>query len=489
MKQINKLFAGFTAIAIAISCLIGFNVSAEDTSGAVITEFGNTSAISGLEYSTTDAYEGERAIHVTKGAELTTPAKLGLTKGGKYNISLMIKGTLTSSNGMYIRMGWGYSSNAAKIKSDASGAFAVQPETGDGIMKATAAENGWYKVESIIPWTCSEMGIGFFNVQSAGGTVDFYMDNLSITDADTGTEIIKNGGFEENDEPIVTPTPAPAPEPSGGDTSGAVITELGNTSAISGLEYSTLDKYEGMRAIHITKGGEMTTPTKLGLTGGKTYNISFMIKGKLTTSNGMYIRMGWGYTANAAKLKSDASGAFSIQAGTGDGIMKATADRDGWYKVESIIPWTCAEMNIGFFNVTSGGGAIDFYIDNLSIVDAETDTEMIANGEFEPPALEVSDFAAEKTSEGKQKVSVTVKNNSAGDEVSALLILATVKDKIMCQKATDVKTVIPEGSEETLETEIEVGEGETLTAYLWDNLSGKKPLRNAEVIEVIQNNQ
>ena len=146
-------------------------------------------------------------------------------------------------------------------------------------------------------------------------------------------------------------------------------------------------------------------------------------------------------------------------------------------------------MNIGFFNVTSGGGAIDFYIDNLSIVDAETDTEMIANGEFEPPALEVSDFAAEKTSEGKQKVSVTVKNNSAGDEVSAILILATVKDKIMCQKATDVKTVIPEGSEETLETEIEVGEGETLTAYLWDNLSGKKPLRNAEVIEVIQNNQ
>lgn len=490
MKHTNKFFAIFTAVVMTVTSFAMLSTSAADTSGAVVSELGNTAAISGLEYSTVDAHSGSRSIHISNvtanETNIAKAASLGMEAGKSYNFSFYIKGTLTSSNGMYIRTGWNWDVNQAKIKSDANGVFRVEAGTN---WTVTADTDGWYKVESKTPWSYNSP-IDFFKVMK-GGTVDFYIDDLSITESVSGAELISNGGFEEITQPEATPeptpepTPTPTPEPSGSDTSGAVITEFGNTEAIAGLEYSTIDAYEGTRAIHITKNGEMTTPTKLGLTSGATYNISFMIKGICNTSNGMYMRMGWSYASNAAKIKSDSSGVFTVPESTGEGILKVTSAEDGWYKVESIIPWTCSEMNIGFFNVTSGGGTLNFYIDKLSIVDAETGTEMMTNGGFEPPAVEVGEFETSTTPEGKQKVSVSVKNNSAGGDISAILVLATVKDKVMQAKETDLpeNNTISEGNGETLEAEITVNEGETLTAYLWDSLGGKTPLRDAEVLE------
>ena len=442
-------------------------VSKFDAKGSVISQFGNTSAISGLEYSNVDAYEGNNSIHIKNRGEMTTPTKLRLAKNNTYNISFMIKGKLTTSNGMYIRMGWNWNANQAKLKSDTNGVFSIQSGAGDGIMKATKVSDGWYKVESITPWTCGEMNIGFFNVQSSGGTIDFYIDNLSITDSETGAEMITDGGFET----AVIETEMIANGSFGGhvipDTNGAVVTELGNTSAISGLEYSTADAYDGNRSIHITSGGEMTTPTKLRLTQGSKYNFSFYIKGKLTSDNGMYIRMGWGYAANAAKLKSDASGAFSVQTGAGDGILKVTADKDGWYKVESSTPWTCAEMNIGFFNVTSAGGAVDFYIDKLSITE-EIPNEVIGS-------FAMSGETADKT------VTINVTNNGHADGYGAILILATYKDDVMQNIAmNDDATVVEMGKTETLTQTITVNDGETLTAFLWDGLNGMNPLTECD---------
>ena len=442
-------------------------VSKFDTKGSVISQLGNTSAISGLEYSNVDAYEGNNSIHIKNRGEMTTPTKLRLAKNNTYNISFMIKGKLTTSNGMYIRMGWNWNANQAKLKSDTNGVFSIQSGAGDGIMKATEVSDGWYKVESITPWTCGEMNIGFFNVQSGGGTIDFYIDNLSITDSETGAEMITDGGFET----AVIETEMIANGSFGGhvipDTNGAVVTELGNTSAISGLEYSTADAYDGNRSIHITSGGEMTTPTKLRLTQGSKYNFSFYIKGKLTSDNGMYIRMGWNYGANQAKLKSDTNGAFSVQTGAGDGILKVTADKDGWYKVESTTPWTCAEMNIGFFNVTSAGGAADFFIDKLSVTE-EIPDEVIGS-------FAMSGETADKT------VTINVTNNGHADGYGAILILATYKDDVMQNIAmNDAATVVEMGKTETLTQTITVNDGETLTAFLWDGLNGMNPLAECD---------
>jgi len=294
-----------------------------DTTNAIVTELGNTAHIDGLEYATGIGYKDNTSIHVTKSAQLTTVSKLGLTSGSTYNFSFYIKGNLPAGNGMYLRMGGWSAQQVAQIKKQ-YGEFVVSSTNNN--LKATEVENGWWKIETTTPWTCgssTDASAALLFPQSNGGNPNFYIDDFSITSA------------------------------AASDTSGATITHFGNTAAISGIEYSNVDAYNSNNSIHITKGGEMTTPTKLELTKGKSYNISFMIKGTLTTSNGMYLRMGWSYTANAAKIKGDANGVFSVASGAGDGILKVTEDSDGWYKVESTTPWTCSDMGIGFFNVQS----------------------------------------------------------------------------------------------------------------------------------------
>ncbi len=266
------------------------------------------------------------------------------------------------------------------------------------------------------------------------------------------TEMIANGSFGGHVIP---------------DTNGAVVTELGNTSAISGLEYSTADAYDGKRALHITKGGVMAMPTEIGLTQGSKYNFSFYIKGKLTSDNGMYIRMGgYGYGSNAANIKNNANGGFYVI--NGGGILRITDAENGWYKVESTTPWTCGtDMSIGFFNVTSAGGAADFYIDKLSITE-ELPDEVIGS-------FAMSGETADKT------VTINVTNNGHADGYGAILILATYKDDVMQNIAmNDAATVVEMGKTETLTQTITVNDGETLTAFLWDGLNGMNPLTECD---------
>ena len=446
------------------------SASTSDTSGAIISQFGNNSAISGVEYTNVDAYEGEKSIHITKGNDyVTTPTRLGLIKGSTYNFSFMIKGMLTSSNGMYIRMAWDgtYKVNAAKIKSDENGAFKI--EAGSSILKIEAAENGWYKVESTTPWTCSEMGIGFFNVQSSGGTVNFYIDNLSITDSQTNTEMITDGGFET----AVIGTEIIENSSFGGhiitDTKGAAVTELGNTAAISGLEYSTKEAYDGKRALHISGisgNTDLAAPGSMGMEKGKSYNFSFYIKGKLASTNGMYIRLGWGANVGAAKLRSDNNGKIYVVENYGDAILNVTAAENDWYKIESKTPWKYTD-DVKFMTATTGGGTVDFYIDKLSVTEELPDEEI--------GAFAMSGDTADKT------VTISVTNNGHADGYSAILILATYKDDVMQSIAmNDAETVVEMGKTETLTQTITVKDGETLTAYLWDGLSGMTPLKECD---------
>ncbi len=441
------------------------SAGASDTSGATITQFGNTAAIAGLEYSNVDAYNSTNSIHITNGGEMTTPTKLGLKKGNTYNISFMVKGTLTTSNGMYLRMGWGYTSNAAKIKSDKNGVFSVVSGAGDEILKATADSNGWYKVESTKPWTCSEMNIGFFNVQTGGGTVNFYIDNLSITESSTGTEMVTDGGFETAS---ISGTEIIKNGSFSGEktnTSGAVITQLGNTAAVAGLEYSTANAYSGNHSINAKVSSEtvLATTANLGIATGKKYNISFYVKGKLASTNGMYVRFGWNWDTNQAKLKSTEDGVFSIASGTN---LKVTEDKDGWYKVESITPWSITG-NMNFLTVATGGGTVDFYIDNLSITESIPDTVIGTFG--------MTGDTAEKT------VTINVTNNGIADGYSAILILATHKDGVMQNVAIDDNATIVElGKTETLTQTITVNDGETLKAFLWNSLIGMTPLTSSQ---------
>ena len=436
-----------------------------DTTNAIVTEFGNKAHIDGLEYATGVGYKDNTSIHVTKSAQIATVSNLGLASGSAYNFSFMIKGNLPAGNGMYLRMGgWGYETNAAHI-TETDGKFSVTQGKGEKILTATAAENGWYKVETTTPWTCGS-GTGdevalIFPQNSA----NFYIDNLSITESSTGTEMVTDGGFETAN---ISGTEIIKNGSFAGEktnTSGAVISQLGNSSAVSGLEYSTANAYSGNRSINAKVSSEtvLATTANLEIATGKKYNISFYVKGKLASTNGMYIRFGWNWDNNQAKLKSTEDGEFSVAAGTN---LKVTADKDGWYKVESITPWSITgDMN--FLTVATGGGTIDFYIDNLSITESIPDTVIGTFG--------MTGDTAEKT------VTINVTNNGIADGYSTILILATHKDDVMQNIAMDDNATIVElGKTETLTQTITVNDGETLKAFLWNSLIGMTPLTSPQ---------
>ena len=79
---------------------------------------------------------------------------------------------------------------------------------------------------------------------------------VSTNAAVDGPEMITGGSFEIN-------------------TTGAVVKELGNTAAVSGLEYSSNESFDGVGSIHITAAGSKATTHKLGLVAGEKYNFSF----------------------------------------------------------------------------------------------------------------------------------------------------------------------------------------------------------------------
>ena len=444
--------------------------SAADTVGAVITQLGNKTPISGLEYSNVDAYASNNSIHISNLSGWTNLANtktLKMEKDKSYNFSFYIKGKLASSNGMYIRTGWvAYTSDQAKIKSNEDGVFSLASSESAGILQVTAKEDGWYKVETKTAWPYSSEGIDFMKVSTGGGTVDFYIDNLSITESTTGTELITDGGFETaviaGNELITNGSFAGVRT----ETNGAIITELGNTAAVAGVEYSTADSYDGGRAIHISNlaaDTKVAFSKNLGMEVGKNYNFSFYIKGKLTTSNGMYVRTGWNdYTTRMAKIKGNADEVFSLASDESKEILQITAAENGWYKVETKKPWPNVS-ELEFITVTKDGGDEDFYIDNLSITESLPDTEI--------GTYTMTGETAEKT------VTINVTNNGIADGYSAMLILATHKGDVMQTVAMDDNaTVVEMGKTEPLTQTITVNDGETLTAFLWDSLNGMTPI-------------
>ena len=196
----------------------------------------------------------------------------------------MIKGDL-HNNGMYLRMGvWSYKVNAAKI----------------------IEQNGVFKESG----TGDEANLIF--PQNDG---NFYIDNFSITDAN-GNEYVLNGGFEP-------------------DTKNAVVTELGNTAHIDGVEYATGVGYKDNSSVHVTKSAYVATTTGLKLANGSAYNFSFYIKGSLPATNGMYLRMGGWQGQQIAQIK-QSNGEFVVSSTNNN--LKVTKTENGWYKVETTIP-------------------------------------------------------------------------------------------------------------------------------------------------------
>ena len=426
-----------------------------DEISAPVVQFGETSPIDGVTYSTSEAYNGVRSLHFNgdfgSGTNLFSTSKIErLEVGKKYNISFYYKGDID----IYMRLGWDYTKNEAWFDNTNS----VSDQHGGTISKITAAENDWYKFETTVPWEY-ETEIGLITPRFAR---DFYIDDFSITD-EAGNEIIENGGFEETGEEPIVPDEISAP-----------VVQFGETSPIDGVTYSTSEAHSGARSLHFK--GDFGSGTNLFSTGnidrlevGKKYNISFYYKGSVDT----YIRLGWDYTKNEAWF--DNTNSVSDQ--HGGTISKITAAENGWYKFESTVPWEYA-TEIGL--ITPRGDR-DFYIDDFSITD-EAGNEIIENGGFEPEAVEAGTYTITDNEDGTVTVSVPVTNYTGGEGVTAQLIIASYNGTRMTLHVKSDVTSIEEGKKATLSQTVMVNAGEKVIAYLWNSLDKMVPITPAQII-------
>ena len=98
-------------------------------------------------------------------------------------------------------------------------------------------------------------------------------------------------------------------------------------------------------------------------------------------------------------------------------------------------------------------------------------------------ALVISDY---KTSASGNEVSVSVdlKNNSYGNDLTAQLFLAVYDGKALESIAQSDMTGVPQtelGADPvTVSTKINVPQGKTMVMYLWNSLDGMKPLKACE---------
>ena len=479
MKK-NKFLAKLMAGVMLVTSLGAMNVSATDTvrENNVITEFGNTTEIGGLTYCDTVGYNSTSSVRYTKTAaentadtNLAIAANLGMTVGQQYSCSFYIKPV--ALNSMWIRINGDTNAGAGAIAMD-NGALKVTK--GSSCTTVAVAENGWYKVELTqnehkIKWN----GMPFFLV-AKGAAVDFYIDNFSIKDAN-GNEIITNGGFEYQ---------APEEDDNTGDEeqiitrTDNIVTEFGNTIEVNGLTYCDTVGYNSNSSVRYTKTAEENTadtnlamPANIGLVEGNKYGFSFYIKPVAMTS--LWIRINGTPNGGAGAVKFDANGTLVTE--NAKSFMSVTSAGNGWYKVASndVNAHTIAWSDMALL-LAGKGGAVDFYIDNFSILD-ESGNEMVTNGGFELPVSQVGNFVMTDNQDGTKTVTVTVANRAAGDDYTAVLILATFDGAVMQDIAVaDTETLVAEGKKETLDETITLNEGESLRAFVWDSISGMTPL-------------
>jgi len=150
-------------------------------------------------------------------------------------------------------------------------------------------------------------------------------------------------------------------------------------------------------------------------------------------------------------------------------------------KGEEDIPLAYIPVDFGYVDMKNliAGRAYTFTVKTVNAEGRESATGFDVTVTPNATPTVIGDFKTTKTG-NDVTVSIDIKNNSAGSNVTAQLIMATYyDDTLQTFKATDV-TTIPEtaisAAPVTLSETITVPSGYTMVMYLWDSLSGMRPL-------------
>lgn len=145
-------------------------------------------------------------------------------------------------------------------------------------------------------------------------------------------------------------------------------------------------------------------------------------------------------------------------------------------------PVAYVPASLGYVDLENlAGGTTYTYI--LKGVDAngrESAAGVTATVTPEAEALVINDYVTSKSGDNVT-VSVDIKNNSAGSDVTAQLLLAVYEGDVLQSLETTAATAVPQtaiGAAATaLSQTVAVPDGQTLIIYLWNSLDGMAPLK------------
>lgn len=150
------------------------------------------------------------------------PAHWGLVGGGDYDISLSAEAARSGKYGVRVRFRGGYYAHAlaslpARKLRGRELIFTgwIRQRQGRGAhlsivngpdsaprTEAAPADGMWHRVE--MKWKVPENAVRFFpQAKCEGEATDADFDDISLTDAETGDELLPNGGFEETAQPAL----------------------------------------------------------------------------------------------------------------------------------------------------------------------------------------------------------------------------------------------------------------------------------------------
>lgn len=368
--KIKKIISVIVTVSMLLS-LCAINIFAEDTSGAVIWQLKNTESKAEVQYSTDAAYEGNRSIHIKYNGSFKqisgNCSEFGLQSGTAYDISFYFKDNLDC---VYMAQPGMCIANKAP--------YIVSPSYPDVGQTVTGPDkNGWYKFE-VSNYTGVNPSYGLINIENWNNSNDFYLDNLSIKETESGKEMIEDGGFE-TDKTVVPSDPDDDDPPA----EAPYITEFGETNSM--LSYSDKIAYEGTRSLRVVpeENGAFCRANDIGMEQNKEYDISFYFYANPKENMGV-LRVNLGNTwdnngGNIAAIQNceDMWASFNYTYYE----IKPVEGKANWYSFKTTQPWSMAYENPNIFNIQGKGTR--FYIDNLSIKEHENQTELVPNGGFE----------------------------------------------------------------------------------------------------------
>jgi len=459
--------------AILVSAATEITTTKDETIGWYIQEFKNGSGTASKTVEVADGvgYNSSRSLYIkwtteNKNSDWLNLENMGIqsyTPSDRYTVSFRIKKIDTTGTYPDILFGWTGGSNRLESKYT-------------GYTVEEADENGWQRVTAS---TTADAG-RFFQLNIQKPSFEAYIDDFVVTKNGDSTNLLVNGDFEgEESVTIPTHTSLDALE----DWTASYRSNYPETSGTREIKTATGVSYTGNKSMYAKFDGSGSNWVEIknsGLTAAldsnKTYDVSFYIRGEYTTTNNEFtVGMGSEYAHNGSATPNSYL-AKSMTFVDAEDPAKAA---EGWKK-----------LSVKLYNPTAAfkfviQGVCEVYIDDFSVKETGSDTNLLTNGDFEGASAVLPDitktaldtnewnFVTDKIGESTYTAGVTAVEAQQGKKSLHLTWTSSNRNEYVQLRSKEVKTLLTEGQSYTLEAYVKRVSGDASTIGGWYDWQGK----------------